>query len=345
MKKIIIVMLILCVGALGFYAVKSYMENAKYNRKGFASGNGRLEATEISVAAKLAGRLEKVYVEEGALVRKGDKLALMQLNVLEAELAQAKAQKLECEAQLGVKESELTAAQATLKQKQSSFAGAEKRFKRHAELKKQNTISTQEYENAETNYLTSQAELAAAAAGVKQSEAEIEAAKANIKVADAKIARVQADIDDSLLNSPCRGRVQYRVAEPGEVLQSGAGVINLVDMHDVYMTFFLPETLAGKVKIGAAARIVLDALPEVAIPATISYVSSVAQFTPKTVETKEERQKLMFRIKAKIAPELLEKYVDYIKTGLPGEAWVQLDPNAQWPEFLMLKSEREQNVK
>ena len=354
MKKIIIVMLILCAGALAFYGIKSYRENAIYNQPGFAHGNGRLEATEVAIASKLSGRLDAVYVKEGDYVKKGDKLAQMQLNVLTAELAQAKAkysqavaQKAQTQAQVGVKQSELAAAEATLKQKFSSFDGAKKRFERAKELKKKNAMSIQMYENDETHFLTTQADYTAAAANVQESkaalqaaQAEVLAAEANIQSAKAQIDRVQADIDDSLLVSPLEGRIQYRIAEPGEVLNAGGRVLNLVDLTDVYMTFFLPEGTAGKVKIGAEARIVLDAIPDTPIPATISFVSSVAQFTPKTVETKIERQKLMFRVKAKIAPELLKKYIDYVKTGLPGEAWVKINPDAKWPEFLQLKSER-----
>ena len=349
-------MLILCAAALAFYGIKAYRENAMYNQPGFASGNGRLEATEVAIASKLSGRLEKVYVNEGDYVKKGDKLALMQLNVLTAELEQAKAkyaqavaQKAQSEAKIGVKKSELAAAQATMKQKQSSFDGAKKRFDRAKELKGKNALSEQMYENDETHFLTSQAEYSAAQAEVMQSQAELRAAQAevmaaiaNIQSAQAQIDRVQADIDDSQLISPLEGRIQYRIAEPGEVLNAGGRVLNLVDLTDVYMTFFLPEGVAGKVKIGADVRIVLDAIPDTPIPAKISFVSSVAQFTPKTVETKIERQKLMFRVKAKIAPELLKKYVDYVKTGLPGMAWIKLDENAKWPEFLMLKRERKQ---
>ncbi len=347
-------MLILCAGALAFYGIKSYRENAIYNQLGFAHGNGRLEATEVAIASKLSGRLDAVYVKEGDYVKKGDKLAQMQLNVLTAELAQAKAkysqavaQKAQSQAQVGVKQSELAAAEATLKQKFSSFDGAKKRFERAKELKKKNALSIQMYENDETHFLTTQADYTAAAANVQESkaalqaaQAEVLAAEANIQSAKAQIDRVQADIDDSLLTSPLEGRIQYRIAEPGEVLNAGGRVLNLVDLTDVYMTFFLPEGTAGKVKIGAEARIVLDAIPDTPIPATISFVSSVAQFTPKTVETKIERQKLMFRVKAKIAPELLKKYIDYVKTGLPGEAWVKINPDAKWPEFLQLKSER-----
>ena len=161
----------------------------------------------------------------------------------------------------------------------------------------------------------------------------------------AEIARIQADLDDSKLIAPMDGRVQYRIAEAGEVLSSGGRVLNLVDLTDVYMTFFLPEGIAGKVAIGADARILLDALPDVAIPAKISFVASTAQFTPKTVETQIERQKLMFRIKAKIAPELLKKYIEYVKTGLPGVAYVKINPEAKWPDFLKTQKEKAAEAK
>jgi HlyD family secretion protein len=103
------------------------------------------------------------------------------------------------------------------------------------------------------------------------------------------------------------------------------------------MTFFLPEAAAGRVKQGAEVRLVLDAAPQYVIPAKVTFVASVAQFTPKTVETAEERQKLAFRIKAHIPPELLKKYIRTVKTGLPGVAYVQLDPEAPWPAHLEVK--------
>ena len=104
------------------------------------------------------------------------------------------------------------------------------------------------------------------------------------------------------------------------------------------LTFFLPETIAGRVALGSEARIVLDATPNAVIPAKISYVSSVAQFTPKTVETASERQKLMFRVKAQIDLKKIKKNLEQVKTGLPGVAWVQIDPQAAWPEKLAIKA-------
>jgi HlyD family secretion protein len=114
----------------------------------------------------------------------------------------------------------------------------------------------------------------------------------------------------------------------------------MVDLGDVYMTFFLPTADAGRVAIGSEVRLVLDAIPQYVIPAKATFVADVAQFTPKTVETEEERQKLMFRIKAHIAPELLRQHIEHVKTGLPGMAYVQLDPAAQWPDNLKIKVTR-----
>ncbi|HDW3814480.1 TPA: HlyD family efflux transporter periplasmic adaptor subunit, partial [Klebsiella pneumoniae] len=139
------------------------------------------------------------------------------------------------------------------------------------------------------------------------------------------------------LKAPRDGRIQYRVAEPGEVLAAGGRVLNMVDLADVYMTFFLPTEQAGLLALGSEARLVLDAAPDLVIPANISFVASVAQFTPKTVETSDERLKLMFRVKARIPPELLAQHLEYVKTGLPGMAYVRLDKQQPWPEALAVR--------
>ena len=323
MKKIIISLIVIAVAGLAVYGIKSYRENAIYRNPAFASGNGRLEATEVNIAAKLAGKIEKILVKEGDYVKKGQKLVHMQTNVLQATLAQAKAM-------IRVRESELASAKATLMQKTSLLENAEKRYNRVKSLLEKNASSQQTVENDQAAYESARAEVDVAKAAIQQAEAAILAAKADA-------ARIQADIDDSTLTAPLEGRIQYRISEEGEVLNAGGKVLNLVDLTDVYLTFFLPEAVAGRVKIGADVRLIMDALPSVPIPAKVSFVASVAQFTPKTVETKIERQKLMFRIKAKVDPQLLRKYLDLVKTGLPGVAWVRMDDQAEWPDFLQRK--------
>ena len=158
-----------------------------------------------------------------------------------------------------------------------------------------------------------------------------------IEASRSTIERLQADIEDSSLKAPRDGRVQYRVAEPGEVVAAGGRVLNMLDLSDVYMTFFLPTAVAGRIALGAEVRLVLDAAPQYVIPASVSFVASEAQFTPKTVETAIEREKLMFRVRAHIPPDLLRKHISEVKTGLPGVAYVLLDANPGWPDRLKVK--------
>jgi len=128
--------------------------------------------------------------------------------------------------------------------------------------------------------------------------------------------------------------VQYRLAEPGEVLASGGKVLTIIDLADVYMTVFLSEKDAGRLALGAEARIIFDADPEYSIPASVFFISSRAQFTPKEVETLDERQKLVFRVKVGIDQDILNEYKSFVKIGVPGVAYIRLDADVPWPEFL-----------
>ncbi len=313
--------------------------------KGFVGGNGRLEATEIDISAKLAGRIEDIFVQEGDFVEAGQVVAVMQTDVLQAQLNEAKAQllqarseELKAKSQVALRESDKIAAEAIVAQRMSELDASERRLARSSVLSKRGAMSVQDFDNDETAVHGNKAAVASANAQVTVAEAAVEAAKAelegaasNIKAVEATVARIEADIRDSQLIAPRSGRIQYRISQPGEVMAAGGKVLNLVDLSDVYMTFFLPTSEAGKVAMGAEVRIILDAAPHYPVPATISYVASTAQFTPKTVETETERLKLMFRVKAKVDPAILEKYIHQVKTGLPGVAWVKIDPKAVWP--------------
>ena len=314
----------------------------------FASGNGRIEATEVDVAAKLAGRVQDIAVQEGDVVTSGQLLAHMQIDTLEAVLAEAVARQQQsvaalasAQALVAQRESDKQANQAVLAQRQSELDAAVRRLARSQTLVREGASSDQEVDDDRAKERSSQAAVVAAKAQVNAAQAAIDAARtqaagarATVAANDATVARAKADITDSALTAPRGGRVQYRLAQPGEVLGAGGKVLNLVDLSDVYMTFFLPETVAGRVALGSDVRIVLDAAPQYAIPAKVSFVASTAQFTPKTVETQSERQKLMFRIKAQIDPQLLQKHLRQVKTGLPGVAWVKLDAQTPWPANL-----------
>jgi HlyD family secretion protein len=288
--------------------------------EGIVSGNGRLEATEVDINAKYPGRVETLYVKEGDNVKAGQVLARMEVRELEAELRQA-------EAQVKQAQKQHSAAEAFITQRKSEVTLAEKNLARSRELYENKNISIEQLQSSETAVQTARAALAASQADLANTEALIEAAIARVET-------VRTRIDDSVLKTPINGRVLYRLAEPGEVLPSGGKVFTVLDLTDASMTIFLPTREAGRLRIGDEARMVLDAIPEYVIPAKVSFVSPKAQFTPKEVETRAEREKLMFRVKVKIDPELLAKHEDIMKTGVPGTTYVRLSANVAWPEKL-----------
>jgi HlyD family secretion protein len=293
---------------------------------GIAFGNGRIEATEVDVAAKQQGRVEAVLAQEGDMVKEGDVLARMDVAVLEAQLREAEADKLRAETDRNV-------AIAVVGQRENEYDLAVKILNRTRQLFQQRTVDQNQLDKDQASEQTAKAIVVAA-------KAQVASAEAMISSAVAKIEKVKADIADRILKSPRSGRVEYRLAEPGEVIPAGGNVITLLDVSDVYMTFFLPAQEAGKVAIGADARIVLDVMPELPIPAKVSFVSPTAQFTPKEVETRSEREKLMFRVKVRIDPELLKPFAERIKTGVPGVGYVKLNPAAQWPEWLKTRVDK-----
>jgi HlyD family secretion protein len=315
---------------------------------GIASGNGRIEATEIDIAGKIPGRINEILADEGDFVSAGQVLVRMDTEQLEAQRRQAEAQHRR--ALIGVdtakslvtqREAERGAAVATVAQREAQLDAAEKKRGRSEQLIKTNTVAQAVLdddravsEGARAALSAAQAQVAASEAAISAAQAAVVDAEAAVDAALAAIESITADINDSVLKSPRDGRVQYRVAQPGEVLSAGGRVLNLVDLGDVYMTFFLPTAQAGRIALGSEVRLVLDAAPQYVVPAAATFVADVAQFTPKTVETEEERQKLMFRIKAHIAPELLRARIRRVKTGLPGVAYVRLDPQIEWPANL-----------
>jgi HlyD family secretion protein len=178
--------------------------------------------------------------------------------------------------------------------------------------------------------LASRAQLASARVQVVQSESNIDAAKA---AAD----KLRAEIRDAVLRSPIRARIETRLSEPGEVLPAGGRVFTIDDLSDVYMYVYLPESVTGKVPIGSEARVVLDAAPQYPIRTFVSFVSPTAQFTPKTVETAEERHNLTFRVKLQVDKQRLRVWEQLVKVGLPGMGYVRWDTSEEWPAKLQWK--------
>jgi len=353
MKQRIVLWVVLVVALCGAFWLYNVIANRKpYDTSKFTMGNGRIEATEVTISSKLAGRIAKIYVAEGEIVTNGQVLVQMQTDELCADLMKAKAALDEAEAaakeaeiMITVRQAEADAAKGIVTEKKSLVRGAENKVRR-LKSTQAGAIPLTDIEDADAALQMYNAQVLSAEASAKCAEVEVESARKRLDVAKATVAaqkaavaRIEVDIKDSTIVAKHDGRIQYRIAQVGEMVGVGAGILNLVDLTDVYMTLFIPEKLIGSVAQNAECRIVLDCSKEWPIPANISYVSSIAQFTPKTVETEVEREKLMFRVRARIPAHLLKQYIEYARTGLPGVAYVRLDASAEWPDFLKVRSE------
>lgn len=321
-KILKITLFILVAASATFYMYKYLDEQSSKDAilKDFAFGNGRIESTQIHIAAKVSGRLVEVYVNEGDIVKKGHLLAKLDTDEPEAKLRLAQAQIREA------KEGK-NHALALLEQRKSELSLSNENFLRAQTLYKKNAISLLNFQQEEASYRS-------AKAAIKAAEADIARMEASISSAAAQADAIKVIINDSSLYAPADGRILYKLAQNGEVVGSGQNVLILLDLLDTYMTIFLPTSQIGEIDYGTEARIVLDALPDIAIPAKVTFISPKAQFTPKQIETKDEREKLMFRVKVTIDYNLLKEHIEKVKTGLPGVAYIPLGQSAIWPQHL-----------
>lgn len=314
----ILALSVLLVAGVAIYVFVS--ESRERLPDGFVQGNGRIEAEQVEIAPIIAGRVVNVLVEEGSLVAPGDVLVEMDTDELSAALDRA-------EAQVALARQAKVEAEAVVVQRQSELLRASHQLERGRTLLSGQNISESVFEERETVHKVAEAVLGAARARVATTESQIAAAEAEVR-------RIAAQIEDSTLFAPMPGRVLYRLAEPGEVVGAGEPVLTLLSLKSVYMEVFLPAREAGLLPIGAEARIVLDALPDFAIPAAVSFVSPEAQFTPKQVETMSEREQLVFRVRVRISQDLVAGRIEHVKTGLRGIAVIRLTPDSAWPEAL-----------
>ena len=297
-----------------------YWQSQQGLPKGIASGNGRIEAKLVDVAVREPLRVKEILVDEGALVKPGQVLVKMDTVTLEAELAHANQQ-------VSAAQQRLAEAQASISKHRSQVNLANTEVARSKKLVADGAGSQRELDVRNTQLQTTGATLS-------ESEASLKTAEQEVEVARAQAATIQTRINDAMLVSPVTGRVLYRLAEAGEVLPAGGKALTLVNLEDVYMEIFLPSEQAAGLKMGAEGRITVDYDPSRAIAGFVSFVSPEAQFTPKQVETKSERDKLMFRVKIQVPKELAAEYVERIKTGIRGVGYIKTDPAAVWPANL-----------
>ena len=287
---------------------------------GIVSGNGRIEADEIDIDTKFAGRIVEMFVDEGDMVKAQQVLARMDTRDIEASLKKSDAQ-VQGAQQASMRRTPMSCSRRPRSPSRNRSSTAPARWSLGASPRTNCSISDGRRSMARLRRST------------LPNDRVGEAARA-LDAATHDVELYKVNIADNTLVAPREGRIQYRIANIGEVLAAGGKVFTMLDIEYVYMDIYLPTDEAGKVKIGADARIVLDAVPNLAIPAKVAFVATQAQFTPKTVETKDERDKLMFRVRVKIDPERLRAHAASVRSGLPGVAYVKYDPAIAWPPKL-----------
>ena len=304
-------------GGAGFYWWKHAQSQLP---PGIRFGNGRLEADEIDIDTKFAGRIAELHAEIGDMVTAGQVVARMDTRDLQETLKKAQAQVKQ--AQRAIDE-----AKANLEQQRTQQTLAAQEQERTEGLLKNGYATHELFDQRQQALDAANAGLRAATERVAQTEHALEASEHDVGLTNVNIA-------DNDLVAPRAGRIQYRIANIGEVLPAGGKVFTMLDISYVYMDVYLPTPEAGTIKVGSDARIRLDAYPDAPIPAKVSFIASQAQFTPKTVETQSERDKLMFRIRVRIDPDRSRAHAPSVRSGMPGMAYVLADPQQAWPKSL-----------
>ncbi len=313
--------LLVVLAAIGAVAWYVWDRNTGGLPEGIATGNGRIEAAQIDVATRTPGRVAEIRVAEGDMVEEGEILAVMDTRELNSEVARA-------EADAARAASQVDEVRALIEQRRAELALAEDEYARAQTLADRGVSARSVAEQQATRRASAEAALNAAIAPLHSAE--------RGEAAEALVNLFRTQIEDATLTGPTFGRILYRLAQPGEVLSGGGKVVTLLDLSQVYMEIFLPANEAMNTGIGAGARIRLDAIPY-AIPAYVRFVSPEAQFTPKQVETQDEREKLMFRVKVRVPEEPVRANIAQVKTGLRGVAYVRLagGQDVLWPvEFV-----------
>ncbi len=294
-------------------------------RNGRIHASGHVEATEVRLAAKIGGRLLEAPLEEGDHVVTGDLVARFETVDAEHQLAQARAAVDAADAQLrlliaGTRIEDLRRAEDLLAQVQAERDAAVRDLERLEGLAERGSATEKARDDARTRRDVAERAVAAARAELDKLIAgprreEIEAARAQRAAAAARVAAISQQITDATVSAPRDGVITDRVAEPGEVLAPGATLAVLTDLGRPWLNVWIDERALSHVRLGARVEVRVDGRTEL-FDGTVSFISPVAEFTPKNVQTPEERAKLVFRVKV-----ALDNRDGLFKPGMPADAY------------------------
>lgn len=285
--------------------------------------SGHVEATDVRVSTKVGGRLETFTLEEGDRVESGQQIAGIDTVDIRLALDSARAEREQAEADLdlrvaGPRKEEIAEAEAQVKAAEAEVEGARLELKRMQDLLDSGSGTPKARDDARTRGDVAQAFLDAARerlgklrAGTRREE--IDAARARLSGTEARIAQLGQQLKDAVIASPVAGIVTEKLTEQGELLAAGAPIAVVTDLARPWLTVYVGEPDLGKIRIGQEAEVVTDGGEK--RTGTISFVASQAEFTPKNVQTRDERVKLVYKVKIDLA-----NTDGLFKPGMPAEA-------------------------
>jgi HlyD family secretion protein len=292
--------------------------------------SGTIEATTILLSSQTTGTVQKMFYDEGDVIKKGDTLLIIEHDVPLLKLRQAEAQKKAAKAQLdlainGARDEDISLAREQLFQARSNFELAEKDYTRMRSLYSEQVITKRQFDETEAKYQISRSQLNAAQENLKKIEnisrpEEIIQIRSNFENASANVDLIKKQIKDSHVISPINGFVVESFMELGETVNRGSSVFKLSDLSKVELTIYVRETQLGKIKLGQSAKVSNDTYVNKDYDGKVIYISPEAEFTPKNIQTKDERTKLVFKVKIELENPEFE-----LKAGMPADAKIFLN--------------------
>ncbi len=291
--------------------------------------SGIIEGKEVEISSKIAGRIKDIYFNEGDRVRENDLVVVIDCSDFEIQKRQIDAMVESASANLrllekGPRMEDIRMAEETFKQAEANLRNAERDWNRAKRLFEEKSITEKQWEDARTKYELALAQFKQSEENLKKTkkgarEEEIELARAKLKEAIAVLEAVEKRIKDCEIFSPSNGIVSVKLKERGEIVNIGNPILKIIDTEKVFLHVYIPEKEIGLVKIGELAEIRIDSFPERKFNGKIVYISPEAEFTPKQIQTEDERTKLVFKIKIE-----LENKDGIFKPGMPADAFIKI---------------------
>ncbi len=297
------------------------------NHHALIDASGTLESVDVNVGTKVPGQIVRLLVDEGTRVRAGDTLAILDKSTIQIQWEQAQAGVDLARAQYqmllnGARSEDISSAGQSLIQMESTQKNAAEDYQRMKALLASHSVTQKQFDDAESRLAVAQAQYNTAKQGLQKVKRfarpeELAAAKARLDQAQSGADLLLKQLSDACIVAPVTGIVTHKPVETGELMSAGTTVATISRLDTLNLMIYVSDTELGKVKLGGAADVVVDTYPDSSFPAHVVYISPIAEFTPKNIQTKEDRTKLVFGVKLEV-----DNHAGVLKAGMPADAYL-----------------------